>query len=416
MIYEPSYIYPNVLNAQGERCFYTMQNNTFRILVNSDYPIASVTYTIYNPDSSVEISDTITGLDFYTNTIDGEQNILEIPNVSLQNENDKIDIGGGVVIDPDIFSDTIWTYILEFTDSLGNTYTSKKYAFYITPSPDFVSIVGEEIKEVGSRSSTFEGSITYETQPISWIQWDVNLDSVEGQTIYTTGKIYRSVPFDFYFDGFDSGSTYFVTFTASDTRGNVSHDTQEVIAEYEYSEQFDSIETRVMPDSSILIDWSSLQGIEGVPEGIVIEDEDEHYLLNTPVEGHTSINLPEGDIDFVGSSNIGLNIPNTNYFIWSGKLFGNTPNIIEAIDENEDVMSLSLENYASGLFPSENLYPSNTLYPSNVTKGRFKYIRPNGDVYYWDSWASNLDVTNAWFVVKLSPTSISVYQTEWRQP
>ena len=205
MIYEPSYIYPNVLNSQGERCFYTMQDNTFRILVNSDYPIASVTYTIYNPDNSVEFTDTLSGLNFYTNTINGEQNILEFPNVSLQNGSGKIDISGDEEINPDVFSDTIWTYILEFTDSQGNTYTTKKYAFYITPSPVFVSISGqtEGALEITSRSHTFQGAFTYATQPISWIKWSVYLNSLEGQVVYSTDKIYRSVPLDFYFDGFD---------------------------------------------------------------------------------------------------------------------------------------------------------------------------------------------------------------------
>lgn len=412
MIYEPSYIYPNVLNSQGERCFYTMQDNTFRILVNSDYPITSVTYTIYNPDNSVEFIDTLSGLNFYTNTVNGEQNILEFPNVSLQNGSGKIDISGDEEINPNVFSDTIWTYILEFTDSQGNTYTTKKYAFYITPSPVFVSISGqtERALEITSRSHTFQGVFTYATQPISWIKWSVYLNSIEGQVVYSTDKIYRSVPLDFYFDGFDSHTTYYIVFEASDTRGNESQAVQEVYVNYDYSDQFDAIETRIMPDSSILVDWSSLQGIEGTPVNITIEDEDSHYLENTPVEDHYSLHLPEGYVSFKGSNNIDLNIPEDDTILWSGKIYDNMNDILVAVDDQNREMSLSFEGYEV-LYPSSELYPSDTLFPPS--KGKFRYTKTNGETLYWQSWSPELDITNSWFVVRLTPTSINVYATRW---
>ena len=414
MIYEPTYIYPNVLNAQGERCFYTMDNdNTFRILINSDYPIASCTYRIYCPDGELYKTGTVMGLNFYTNNIDGTQNLLEIGGVSLLNGSNKVRINNTTEINPNVFSDTTWTYQLSFTDTQGTPMDTNLYAFYITPSEDFVSISGNASISITGRTQSFTGNFTYATQPISWIQWSV-YDSSDN-LVYTTGMVYRSVATNFTFDGFDTGETYTVEFSASDTRGNISRATQEVSVSYTLVNQSNVIRTTVQDDSSMLVDWSGLQPIIGKAydsNGDEI-DTPSFFVNDIPSWGHNSIEMngdsEEKKVIFQSSDNLDIAIEETDYITWSGALYGNTTDILTAIS-NDGVMSLSLVGFDDGLYPNNTLYPSSSLYPKAVTLGRFKYTLPNGTIIYSDQ---NIDATNSWFFVELSPNKITVHREEY---
>lgn len=409
MIYEPSYIYPNVLDAQGERCFYTTRDNTFRILINSDYPIVSCSYTIYNPDRTQTITGTKT-LDtpFYTNTITGEQNLLEIDGVSLK-VNGKINVGSGVLLEPTVFSDTTWTYELEFTDSMGNTLTTKTYAFYITPSPDFTLISGNSTINITSRSASFTGGFVYSNQPISWIQWIIYNAN---EQIFTTDKVYRSVATNLYYDGFNSGETYTIEFKACDARGNISSAIQHANVLYNYLDTSTSVTATPQSDTSMLIDWSSFQGITGNADTSVTTTFS--YANNIPAADHNSVKLTRGRILFKGSNDVALTIPEDDYITWSGALYGNLNNIIEAVSDT-GVTTLSLKEYVAGLYPNTDLYPSNSLYPKDVTNGVFEYKKDDGTIYRWSNWTAGLDVTNSWFIVELSDNSINVYQKRWNK-
>lgn len=405
MIYEPSYIYPNVLNAQGERCFYTTTTNTFKVLINSDYPITSCSYEISNQDGSRKITGSKTGMMFYTNSIDGEQHLLEVDGVDLR-VNNKINVRAGVNISPSVFDDSTWTYNLTFTDSMGNELTTKTYAFYITPSEQFTYIDGNESITINSRFHTFDAGFSSDLY-ISWIQWSIYNKS---NLVFTTDKVYRSVDPEFYFDGFDSNEVYTVEFKACDSRGNISASYQTVNSVYDYVDTSTSVKAVPQKDTSILVDWSSFQGITGKADTSVTTSF--NYSNDIPAEGHNSVALSSGRLLFKGSNDIDIHIPADDYLTWSGALFGNTDNIIEAITD-EGSTTLSLKGYEDGLNPATTLYPSDTLYPKDVIKGRFEVQTADGKTFIWDRWLAGLDVNNSWFVVEISSNGIKVVQTRW---
>lgn len=310
---------------------------------------------------------------------------------------------------------TVW-WDLDASDYSSGCVDSYETVFYAYSTPtiaidSFTSVMSGTLPVVEAKACTWHATYTQANViPVQWFQWTLALASDHNSVVEQTNRIYSNSAVAYTHDGLISGTNYAIKVDAQTKTGVlITSGWTDFAVAYSAGILKSVVEISVTGDNGIKLDWGKLKYIEGVPN-----NQDYQYLTPVPNEGHTAVELLDGNtITFASSTHFALEIPLEAEHVWSGYIDDDNADIYYAsgTDDNDAAFYIQLSHAGSspGLWPSTTLYPSVTLYP----------IADNGGYFLLDVNATSSHQVSTehyypslyWFVIKMGINGMSVYAT-----
>lgn len=248
---------------------------------------------------------------------------------------------------------------------------------------------------------------------ISWFKWTLCNIGDYDNPIEVLGPVYQNPRVQFEYDGLNTDSSYSIMVELQTQDGILlKTDWVDFSVKYETVQIQSAVEIRATDNNGVMLDFSGLKYIEGVPNGV-----DWRFIYPCPFEGHVCVELDEGtNITFQGTEHFGIDIPLDGEGVISFFIDDNTDEIIyvSGTDDNGDpfYMRLRYEGHIPGLMPNESLSPSESLVPSTGQKG-YMILDVNGVDHRYTIKGR---ISNTWFVVRFSAAGAAIYEMTFPFP
>lgn len=310
--------------------------------------------------------------------------------------------------------------------------TVPDYVFYARETPN-VSIL--DIPEsLTLKYYTFQGSyVQSDNVPIIYHQFNLYVKNDDGSTtlLDTSGKVY-SANLSYTYDGFRSGSTYYIEMITENDMGIIS--TTEL---YSFAVSYDVVEYLQQPsatfDSSqnaIDVSWTAPTENTGTSDGAI------NYLYNVPYSGVNSLYTKTYDVKWTNEDGLcelpdDFNLtfqfsPDGNFFYDDNGTYQERVILVDTltdssddsgkfqiiIDKNKLIFtqepSLSLEGYFY-----TNRAQTFVLTATGVAQANSDYIWDDtatwNDNYIWTEGGTSLEqICNHWWKVQITKNNITI--------
>lgn len=327
-----------------------------------------------------------------------------------------------------------------FTPSEGTQYqiysdfieTVPDYVFYARETP-IISIL-DVPESLTLKYYTFQGSyVQSDNVPIIYHQFNLYVKNDDGSTtlLDTSGRVY-SANLSYTYDGFRSGSTYYIEMITENDMGIISKTEL-----YSFTVSYDVVEYLQQPsatfDSSqnaIDVSWTAPTENIGTSDGTI------NYLYNVPYSGVNSLYTKTYDVKWVNDDglcglpddfNLTLQFsPDGNFFYDDNGTYQERVVLVDTltdssddsgkfqiiIDKNKLIFtqepSLSLEGYFY-----TNRVQTFVLTTTGVAQANSDYIWDDdatwSDDYIWTEGGTSLEqVCNHWWKVQITKNTITI--------